>query len=181
MTLILIFILILNIIGIALTYYCLSDLEKKDKIIFIAVCIAIIYMLTSFAYWISTKDVAIKQVSELGKKLITFLFVPINTIITVPLLAKSYNKYKSGFLSGAKLRNRGIVIGIILIIILSIECGYFKNVQNSVVNLIEKNQQSSSSQEELLKNMIESTMVNNEENNMINDNMVNSVEKNAVY
>ena len=120
MTLILVFIIVLNIIAIALTYYCLSDLEKKDKVIFIAVCVAIIYMLTTFVYWISTKSVAVKEVSDLGKNLITFLFVPINTLVVVPLFAKSYNKYKTGFLAFDKLRNRGILLGAILFIILII-------------------------------------------------------------
>ena len=192
MVLILVCIIILNIIALALAYYCLSDLEKKDRIIFIAVCVAGIYMLTSFVYWISTKGVAVKAVSDLGKKLITFLFVPINTIAVVPLLAKSYNKYKTGFLAGDKFRNRCIVLAVFLLIILSIECVYFKNVQNTVITLIEKNQQSSSSKEELLNNMIGNTMVNAKENNIANvvsndssniisDNTVNSVDKSIVY
>lgn len=192
MVLILVCIIILNIIALALAYYCLSDLEKKDRIIFIAVCVAGIYMLTSFVYWISTKGVAVKAVSDLGKKLITFLFVPINTIAVVPLLAKSYNKYKTGFLAGDKFRNRCIVLAVFLLIILSIECVYFKNVQNTVITLIEKNQQSSSSKEELLNNMIENTVVNAEKNNIANvvsndianiisDNTVNSVDKSIVY
>ena len=50
-------------------------------------------MLTTFVYWISTKSVAVKEVSDLGKNLITFLFIPINTLVVVPLFAKSYNKY----------------------------------------------------------------------------------------
>lgn len=192
MVLILVCIIILNIIALALAYYCLSDLEKKDRIIFIAVCVAGIYMLTSFTYWISTKGVAVKAVSDLGKKLITFLFVPINTIAVVPLLAKSYNKYKTGFLAGDKFRNRCIVLAVFLLIILSIECVYFKNVQNTVITLIEKNQQSSSSKEELLNNMIENTVVNAEKNNIANvvsndsaniisDNTVNSMDKSIVY
>ena len=192
MVLILVCIIILNIIALALAYYCLSDLEKKDRIIFIAVCVAVIYMLTSFTYCISTKGVAVKAVSDLGKKLITFLFVPINTIAIVPLLAKSYNKYKTGFLAGDKFRNRCIVLAVFLLIILSIECVYFKNVQNTVITLIEKNQQSSSSKEELLNNMIENTVVNAEKNNIANvvsndsaniisDNTVNSMDKSIVY
>ena len=89
MTFILFFILILNVVAIVLTYHCLTSIEQKDKIIFIAVGIAIIYGLTSFAYWISTKDVAIKEVAETGKNYITFLFVPINSLIVLPLIAKS--------------------------------------------------------------------------------------------
>lgn len=180
MTLILVFIIVLNIIAIALTYYCLSDLEKKDKVIFIAVCVAIIYMLTTFVYWISTKSVSVKEVSDLGKNLITFLFVPINTLIVVPLLAKSYNKYKTGFLAFDKLRNRGIVLGAILLIILVIECVYFKNVQNTVITLIEKNQQTRQNinDESLETNTLEN-IIENVDGNTLQMNTVNAIVSNS--
>ena len=121
MTLILFFTLLLNLIAIVLTYNCLSKIDKKERIIVIAVGIAVIYALTSFVYWISTKEIEIKEVSELGGKIITFLFVPINSIIVLPLIAKSYNKYKIGRLALNKMRNRIIVLGVILLIILMIE------------------------------------------------------------
>lgn len=180
MTLILVFIIVLNIIAIALTYYCLSDLEKKDKVIFIAVCVAIIYMLTTFVYWISTKSVAVKEVSDLGKNLITFLFVPINTLVVVPLFAKSYNKYKTGFLAFDKLRNRGILLGAILFIILIIECVYFKNVQNTVITLIEKNQQTrqNANDERIETNTLEN-IIENVDGNTLKMNTVNSIVSNS--
>lgn len=180
MILILVFIIVLNIIAIALTYYCLSDLEKKDKVIFIAVCVAIIYMLTTFVYWISTKSVAVKEVSDLGKNLITFLFVPINTLVVVPLLAKSYNKYKTGFLAFDKLKNRGIVLGAILLIILVIECFYFKNVQNTVITLIEKNQQTrqNANDERTETNTLEN-IIENVDGNTLKKNTVNSIVSNS--
>ena len=142
MILFIIFILIINVVTITLVYYCLSDSLKKEKIIFIAVGIAIIYVLTSLVYWISTKDIKIKEVSETCKNLIIFLFVPINAIITLPIVAKSYNKYKMGTLKKDKFRNRIIVIGGMLLIVLIIECSYFKNIQNGVIQLIEKNRKS---------------------------------------
>lgn len=140
MILILFFIVLLNVVAIALTYYCLENMDKKEKVIFIAVGIAIIYILTSFVYWISTKDIEIKEVSETGKNLITFLFVPINAIVILPLLAKSYQKYKIGRLKSEQFRNRIIVLSVILLVALVIECSYFKDVQNNVIKIIEENQ-----------------------------------------
>lgn len=140
MFVILLFIIILNIVSIILMYYCLSDLGKKEKLIFIAAGTAIMYLLTSFVYWLSTKDIEITSVSERGKDLITFLFVPINAILTLPLLAKSYFKYKIGGIDMPILRNRTVVILIILVILLVIECTYFKNIQQQVVDLLMKQQ-----------------------------------------
>lgn len=139
MLVIILFILLLNIVSIVLMYYCLGDLGKKEKLIYIAAGVAVMYGLTSFVYWISTKGIEMTQVSETGKDLITFLFVPINGIVVLPILAKSYYKYKIGSLKGNVLRNRGIVLGLLLIILLIIECSYFKNIQEQVVNLIEQN------------------------------------------
>lgn len=140
MLVILLFIIILNIVSIVLMYYCLGELGKKEKLIFIAAGIAIMYMLTSFVYWLSTKDIEITSVSERGKDLITFLFVPINGIITLPLLAKSYFKYKIGGIDMPILRNRAVVILIILVVLLVIECTYFKNIQQQVVDLLMEQQ-----------------------------------------
>ena len=140
MLVIVLFILLLNIVSILLMYYCLGDLNKKEKLIFIAAGIALMYALTTITYWISTSGIEISKVSEMGKDLITFLFVPINSIIILPLLAKSYYRYKMGNLSGAVLRNRGILLGIILVILLIIECKYFTSIQEQVVSLIEENE-----------------------------------------
>ena len=185
MILILIFILILNIVAIALTYYCLSHIEKKERIIFIGVGIAITYILTSFVYWLSTKDVAIKEVSELGKNLITFLFVPINSIIVLPIFAKSYNKYKIGSLASDKLRNRTIILAIILLILLIAECSYFKDIQNSVVILIKKNNEKDVEEQQSILNSITENIISNTENintevnqtsNDINNETTNAIE-----
>ena len=139
MLLILFFILVLNVVSIALTYFCLSSLEKKERIIFIVIGIAVNYILTSFVYWLSTKNISIKEVSETGKNVITFLFVPINSIIILPILAKSYDKYKNGKLSINNFKNRGIILAIILAIALIVEYSYFKDIQNGVIKLIEQN------------------------------------------
>lgn len=181
MIFILLFILILNIVAIVLTYYCLSNVEKKERIIFVAVGIAIMYIITLFVYWISTKNIEIKEVSDIGKNIITFMFVPINSILTLPLIAKSYNKYKIGHLAGDKLRNRIIVLAIPFIIILIIECLYFADIQKDVIELIEKNQNESNQIEqnvveniddanltanEIINEVVDNEIVNNEENMM---------------
>ena len=136
MLFIIFFILILNIVSILLMYRSLNDRTPKEKYIYIAMGIAIMYVLTSIVYWISTRNIEISEVSDLGKDLIIFLFVPINGIIVLPLFARSYCRFKDGGINGTVLRNRGIVFGIILLILLIIECGYFENIQNQVVKMI---------------------------------------------
>lgn len=136
MFVIILFILILNIVSILLMYRSLNDRTPKEKLIYIAMGIAVMYILTSIVYWISTRNIEMTEVSDLGKDLIIFLFVPINGIIVLPLFARSYCKFKGGGISGTVLRNRGTVLGIILLILLIIECVYFENIQNQVVKMI---------------------------------------------
>ena len=136
MPIILLFILILNIVSIVLMYYSLGDLGKKEKLIYIVVGTAVMYIITSIVYWFSTRGIEVTEVSERGKDLITFLFVPINGIIILPLLAKSYSKLKYGNLDKSEFLKRGIVLAVILLIVLIIECMYFKNIQQQVVNML---------------------------------------------
>lgn len=168
MLFILLFIFILNVVAIVLTYKFLPDMEKRDRIIFVGVGIAIIYMLTSLVYWISTKNVKIEEVSNMGKNIITFMFVPINSIAVLPIIAKSYNKYKIGRLATDKLRNRVIAISIPLIIILIIECVYFKNIQDSVVKLIEQNA-ASNADKQIIVNMLNEQTTNETANETENN------------
>ena len=101
MLVILLFIIILNVVSIVLMYYCLADLTKKEKLIYIAGGTAFMYVLTTIVYWISTRGITMTEVSEMGKNLITFLFVPINGIIILPMFAKSYYSYKMRGLDGS--------------------------------------------------------------------------------
>lgn len=173
MTLILILIIILNIVTIALIYYCLPNLEKKEKLIFIVVGIAIVYMLTSFVYWLSTKNVAIKEVSEASKNIITFIFVPTNGILILPLLAKLYSKYKIGSIASDKFRKRVIILAVILLVILIIECSYFKDIQNEIISLIEENNKKNNVAIQTTLNEInETNILVNEENSSTQVNQV---------
>lgn len=175
MAVLLLFILIFNIVSIVLMYYCLGDIEKKEKIIFIAVGTGIMYILTSIVYWISTMGIEITEVSETGKNLITFLFVPVNGLIILPILAKSYVKLKYGNISNKVFANRILVLAVLLIIILIIECNYFRQIQEQVVNLIKNN---ANIQQETNTNQLSDETNNNSLdnlNNQITEDVVNEV------
>ena len=57
MLVIVLFILILNVVSILLMYKCLGIESKKEKLIFVVMGTALMYILTSIIYWISTKDI----------------------------------------------------------------------------------------------------------------------------
>lgn len=131
-------ILALNLVAIFLTYHFLGkEMEKKSKGIFIIIGIAIIYMLVSFIYWISTKDIELGISESFGKNLITFTFVPVNAILILPFLASSYKNLKAGRLKLIPFRNRCILLVIALIVLLVIEFFYFKDIQTGIYTMLQ--------------------------------------------
>lgn len=172
MAVLLLFILIFNIVSIVLMYYCLGDIEKKEKIIFIAVGTGIMYILTSIVYWISTMGIEITEVAETGKNLITFLFVPVNGLIILPILAKSYVKLKYGNISNKVFANRILVLAVLLIIIFIIECNYFRQIQEQVVNLIKNNTN--------IQQETDTNQLSDETNNNSLDNLDNQITEDVV-
>ena len=130
-------ILILNILAVFLTYRFLgNDTEKKERWIFIIVGFAVMYMLVSIVYWLSTKNIDLGIAESTAKNLITFAFVPVNAIAVLPFLARSYSYLKMGRLQQDKFKNRIILLIAILVIVLIIEFFYFKNIQTGILNII---------------------------------------------
>lgn len=191
MLVIVLFILILNVVSILLMYKCLDIESKKEKLIFVVIGTALMYILTSIIYWISTKDIQMTEVSERGKDLIIFLFVPINAILTLPLFAKSFSKFRDGRIDGKILRNRGVLLIILLAIILIFECIYFKNIQQQVVNMItEEERQTVEQQQTYLNSVAANTLAAGEnaidstnsvdDENVVNVNDINNQEESNI-
>lgn len=191
MLVIVLFILILNVVSILLMYKCLGIESKKEKLIFVVMGTALMYILTSIIYWISTKDIQMTEVSERGKDLIIFLFVPINAILTLPLFAKSFSKFRDGRIDGKILRNRGVLLIILLAIILIFECIYFKNIQQQVVNMItEEERQTVEQQQTYLNSVAANTLAAGEnaidstnsadDENVVNVNDINNQEESNI-
>lgn len=130
-------ILILNVVAVFMTYKFLGeDFEQKQKLTFIVVGIAIMYMLVSLIYWLSTKNIDLGTTNEMGKNFIIFTFVPINSMLVLPFLASSYKYFKQGRLKKQNFKNRIILLCVILIIVLILEFFYFKDIQNSILNML---------------------------------------------
>lgn len=134
--LILLIIIILNAISIALMYNFLGDLDKKEKLIFIAGGVAIMYVLTILAYWISTGEIEENYTSNTVRDLIVFLFVPINGLIILPILSKSYYSYRKKHLKFDILLKRAGVLGIGVLIPIILECIFFNDLHYTIYDLV---------------------------------------------
>ena len=76
-----------------------------------------------------------EMIGEVRNK-ITLLFTPVNGFIILPQIASLIGQIKNGNISKEEKQKsirRILIIGIILIIV---ECIYFKNIQNGIIDLI---------------------------------------------
>ena len=130
-------ILVLNVVAVLITLHFLGKgMDKKAKGIFIIVGIAIMYMLVTGVYWLSTDKIEMQELSEAVQNFIIFTFVPLNAILILPFAASSFKHFRNGKLRGDKLRNRYILLAIVFLIILIIEFFYFKDIQLGIIDII---------------------------------------------
>lgn len=167
---IVLFILLINVVNIFAMYKLLgNDIGKKEKVIFIAVGVAVMYMIVSVVYWLSSIGMN-EKAADAGRDFITFTFVPVNGLCVLTFLSSSYKKYKAGHLKANILRNRCVALIVLLIILLIIEFFYFKNIQNNALEMLNNN--TVNTIEENLTQ--ENTQGNNENNNTSVENQLES-------
>lgn len=145
-----------NIIAITITYQIIKKMPKRNKIIFLAISVAIMYILVSIVYWISGFGIEAKIHSAL-KNFVTYLFVPINVVLFVPYFALQYKKFIHKQLKVEQFSKKLSILVTILIVVLVVEYFYFVNIQKNVKNIQENAQQTQS-------NEIQSNEVQNNEN-----------------
>lgn len=130
-------IVLINAFAIALVYQFIKKLPSKEKLIFIAVSLAIHYILITIVYWFSSFGVD-KAVVDTAGQFIIYMFVPINTILTIPFIANAYYKLKKDKLPKQKFINRCILMILLGIVILIIEYFYFQSIQTGIAEMMLK-------------------------------------------
>ncbi len=134
---ILIGIVLVNVIAILIVYHFIKQLNNKQKIVIIAMGIAFNYILVMIVYALSSIGMD-TQIAETANSFITFIFVPINTIMNVPFLASSYCRYLQKKLTKQKMRNRIIIVVLVTLVIMVLEYFYFQSIQAGVAAMLEK-------------------------------------------
>lgn len=130
---ILIAIIVANVVAILLTYFFIKSLEKKDKIIFIAISVAINYVVVSAIFLLSSIGID-EKVVQLAKNFVTYLFVPVNMIVLMPLVANTYCKLKQKDIKSEQLKKRIIIFTVLALILIVFEVFYFRNLQVNITN-----------------------------------------------
>lgn len=124
-------ILLANVIGIAIVYQFIKRLEKKEKLIFIATSVAVMYILISIVYWFSGFGID-EEIHEMSKDFVLYLFVPVNVILFIPYFASQYMKLKLGKMKKKNFINKLSILIVLLIVVLVVEYFYFRNIQENI-------------------------------------------------
>lgn len=167
-------ILAANLIAIAIVYQFIKRLEKKQKLLFIAISVAMMYILISVVYWFSGLGVD-EKVHEASKNFVLYLFVPVNVILFVPFFASQYMKLRLKKVSPEKFVNRLSVLVVLLAVVLVGEYFYFRNIQDNIKSMDEMKGEVTNSMED--HNVIQNEVVSNsvENQNVLQNELVSNV------
>lgn len=99
--------------------------------IFITVVTLVIFEISKMGV-IYPKDEMIEEV----RKIILLIFVPVNGLIVLTQSASVFSQVKSGMVSKEDMSKRIRILAVVFIIMIIIECIYFKSIQNGMIRII---------------------------------------------
>ena len=136
------FIIAANVIAILLVYFSLEkNMDKQRKIITIMASIGSVYIITLVVYLLSSIGIEKIAAAETVRNAIIMAFVPVNVILFLPFLIRSFKKMQSKIITMESLNRRVIVVAILAVIVLIAEGSYFRNYQKKLEKNVNSNQE----------------------------------------
>ena len=186
---IILFIVIANIVALLLTYHSFGkNIDNQKKMLYTMLGFGTMYIIILIIYWLSSIGIENKAASQSSKDMITFTFVPVNTIILLPILIRAYSKVKNKQMDIQTLNKRTIIMLIVGVVLIIGEFFYFRNIQEGIIKMIEekKNEEVTSQnvQENIVSDVqniqsdIANDVITNMQTNASNENIVNSQKAN---
>ena len=133
-------IVILLLILLGWTWHNLGSIEKPTKCACIVGGLIVVYIITFIIYNISKIGISYenKEAMKLIQTVFVSLFTIINGYIILPYVFKKLDQINNDEIEKQKL-NRSIIILLIIILIVCIfECSYFGNIQQGIINMVNK-------------------------------------------
>lgn len=166
------FILVANVVGLLLVYHSFDKrIDKNKKLMYTMICFGVMYILTLIIYFFSSLGINNENVSESSRNLITFTFVPINTIVLLPILIRSFNNRKVNKITTRQLNRTAMTMIVVAIILIVIEFFSFRSIQKGIIQIFNERQNEANDQ---LINMQQETNI--QTNNEIENKMDNQEE-----
>lgn len=125
------------LILISWTWHNLGNINKTKKVITIIVSLIIMYIITLIIFNISKTGVNYKNDEEMAavRNVLVLLFTFINGLIIMPSFAKTVNRINDKEIKKEQASRKFLIALVLFIIVLIIECGYLKNIQNGILDI----------------------------------------------
>ena len=167
---ILLFILVANVVAILSIYHSFDrNIEKTKRLLYTMIAMGVVYIVVLIIYFFSSIGID-KQIATQAKQMVVFTFVPVNSIILIPFLLRSFNKRKSKEITGEQLNKRAVTIFIIAVVLVVSEFFYFRNIEKGIGRIIEQQEAAN----ETSSNSVVTNSVLNTENNSIENSILNA-------
>lgn len=125
------------LILVSWTWHNLGSIDKTKKVITIVVSLIVMLIITFVVFNISKSNVDYKTEEEIApvRNVLVILFTFINGLIIMPSFAKTIGKMNDKEITKEQASKRFIIALVVFIVILFIECGYLKDIQNGILNI----------------------------------------------
>ena len=133
-------IIVIYLISIAAIWTSLENEGKTKKISIIIIGILAMFLITNIIFNISKSTINYENI-ELQKnmrQIILWLFTGLNSLF-LPVTIRNIVKTKNGEQDENALKVKILVLAIIFIIVMILECGYIKDIQEKTINIYQSN------------------------------------------
>ena len=133
-------IIVIYLISIAAIWTSLENEGKTKKISIIIIGILAMFLITNIIFNISKSTINYENI-ELQKnmrQIILWLFTGLNSLF-LPVTIRNIVKTKNGEQDENALKVKILVLAIIFILVMILECGYIKDIQEKTINIYQFN------------------------------------------
>ena len=133
-------IIVIYLISIAAIWTSLENEGKTKKVSIIIIGILAMFLITNIIFNISKSTINYENI-ELQKnmrQIILWLFTGLNSLF-LPVTIRNIVKTKNGEQDENALKVKILVLAIIFILVMILECGYIKDIQEKTINIYQSN------------------------------------------
>lgn len=133
-------IIVIYLISIAAIWTSLENEGKTKKISIIIIGILAMFLITNIIFNISKSTINYENI-ELQKnmrQIILWLFTGLNSLF-LPVTIRNIVKTKNGEQDENALKVKILVLAIIFILVMILECGYIKDIQEKTIKIYQSN------------------------------------------
>lgn len=132
--------IILYLILLGFTWHNLDAVDSKLKVAYILIGTILMAVITLIVFNISKSNVEYQNSNMISnmRNMLVVVFTPINGLIVMPYVANMLGKISVQEITQEKFKKKAIVITLILVTILIFECGYLKDIQLGILDMINR-------------------------------------------